>query len=348
MNADERALLVDSVASLIAGHQTPDAAWDEPLWSALGEAGFTTIGAEDGGGTFADAVAVVVAAAGQAAAVPLAEQLLLAIPALRIAGMAIDVDTAAPLTLAFGSLRADPSGGERRLTGTVRGVPWARACTTVLTVLPALDGAGSAGSAGLLAAIAVDQGSIRTEPNLAGEPHGSVEFESTPALAVAAIDDEQSLRIRALCATARSAQIAGSLRRILELTVRYATEREQFGRPIFDFQLVKAGLAVMAGHVEALEAVVAAAAEASPASAEFVTLAAAAKVRAGLAVDAVTAAAHQIHGAIGMTREYELQRHTRRCWAWRDEGGSPNHWAELLSHRLLDGGSDLWPALARL
>jgi acyl-CoA dehydrogenase len=355
VNADERGLLLDAVSSVITRHQTPDlaagASWDESLWAELAAGGFTTLGADDGEASFADAAAVVATVAGQAAAVPLAEQLLIAIPALQIAGLAIDVDAAAPLTLAFGSaqtVQSAQSGGKWQLTGTTRPSPWAGVCRTVLTHLDRFDGADGTHSPGGVAVVAADTVSIRPTPNLAGEPHGVIGYDSTPVIALATIDDEQSLRIQALPAFARSAQIVGSLRRILEMTIRYASEREQFGRPIFDFQLIRSGLAVMAGQVEAVEAAVTAAAESSPTSEEFVNLAAAAKVRAGMGVDAVVSSAHQIHGAIGMTREYPLQRHTRRCWAWRDEGGSPNYWAELLSHRLLDAGTDLWSAVARL
>jgi acyl-CoA dehydrogenase len=49
-----------------------------------------------------------------------------------------------------------------------------------------------------------------------------------------------------------------------------------------------------------------------------------ADVRAGSVIAAAAAAdgarvAHQAHGAMGMTREYPLQRLTRRLWSWRVE-----------------------------
>ena len=53
-----------------------------------------------------------------------------------------------------------------------------------------------------------------------------------------------------------------------------------------------------------------------------------------------------MHGAIGFTREYDLQRFTRRLWCWRGEYGNERHWAEEIGSRAARAGSDgFWPAL---
>ena len=49
---------------------------------------------------------------------------------------------------------------------------------------------------------------------------------------------------------------------------------------------------------------------------------AAARVVMDDAITLATRAAHQAHGAMGVTREYPLHQLTRRLWAWRHEWGT--------------------------
>jgi acyl-CoA dehydrogenase len=61
-----------------------------------------------------------------------------------------------------------------------------------------------------------------------------------------------------------------------------------------------------------------------------------------------TARAHQAHGAIGMTQEYDLHQLSRRLWSWREEWGSTMAWRRELGRRVsaaVDGAGDgerLW------
>ena len=56
--------------------------------------------------------------------------------------------------------------------------------------------------------------------------------------------------------------------------------------------------------------------------------------------------AHQVHGAMGFTREYPLQVFTRRLWTWRDDFGSETQWAEELGAMVAAGGADdYWACL---
>ena len=58
-------------------------------------------------------------------------------------------------------------------------------------------------------------------------------------------------------------------------------------------------------------------------------------------------AAHQAHGAMGMTKEYELGQLTRRLWSWRDEFGSERWWGRELGRQLAGAGADeLWPRIS--
>ena len=149
-------------------------------------------------------------------------------------------------------------------------------------------------------------------------------------------------------ALARAVLMAGAMERALDTAVTYAGERKQFGRPIGKFQAVQQNLAVMAGQVAAAGAAADAGVEAlsidDPAKQEF--LIAIAKTRVGDAATLASEIAHQVHGAIGFTKEYSLQLSTRRLWSWRDEFGGEAEWAAKVGAYVCAGGADaLWPTL---
>lgn len=146
-----------------------------------------------------------------------------------------------------------------------------------------------------------------------------------------------------LGAMLRASQMAGAMRRLLELSVEYANTRRQFGRSIGRFQAIQQSLAELAG--EAAACAVAAdmawsALDRGPVGAAAMT----AKIRAGIAARKATAIAHQVHGAIGFTDEYHLHYHSRRLWQWRQEFGSETVWAQRLGRAFL-GSGDAWSFL---
>jgi len=53
-------------------------------------------------------------------------------------------------------------------------------------------------------------------------------------------------------------------------------------------------------------------------------------------------AAHQVHGAIGVTMEYPLQRFTRRLWEWEAGDGTAMRWARRLGADALAGPMRMW------
>lgn len=145
---------------------------------------------------------------------------------------------------------------------------------------------------------------------------------------------------RELGAVVTAAQIVGALERVLDLTLAFANQRVQFGRPIAKFQAIQHQLAVMAEQV-------AAARMAAQLGCECVGLqpdrlrAAVAKSRCSVAAALVAPMAHAIHGAIGITAELDLQLFTRRLHVWRLEYGSETAWHRVLGQAVLDAPETL-------
>ena len=113
-------------------------------------------------------------------------------------------------------------------------------------------------------------------------------------------------------AAAQCCEIVGSMQQMLEMTVAYAKERKQFDRPIGSFQIVQHYCAEMASLVEGARLGAYRAAwrisEGLPCRREV----AVAKAWVNNACCRVTALAHQVHGAIGVTMDHDLQFYTRR------------------------------------
>lgn len=138
-----------------------------------------------------------------------------------------------------------------------------------------------------------------------------------------------------------AARISGTIRWVFEITASYATERVQFGKPLGKQQAVQQMLAVLADHMLAAEAITDAAA-----AAPSTLLIAAARARCGDASDCAIEVGHQVHGAIGYTREYPLNYRTRNLIAWRDQYGSVLDWKVELGRMFIGCTRDgLWPAM---
>jgi acyl-CoA dehydrogenase len=138
---------------------------------------------------------------------------------------------------------------------------------------------------------------------------------------------------------------------VLSHTVRYANERVAFERPIAKFQAVQHNLARLAGEAAAAAAAAGSAADAIAQAASFdegtFLEAASAKIRCAEAAQEGAAIAHQVHGAIGISKEHILHRYTLRLLSWRDDFGNESYWAVELGKRVAARGADeLWPLVA--
>ncbi|SDX74962.1 acyl-CoA dehydrogenase [Modestobacter sp. DSM 44400] len=352
--SDERTLLTEVAAGLFRDLCTPEdvvaaeaTGWSEPLWRALTEAHFPYVSVPEtaggSGGDVADACALLSVAGRYAAPVPLAEAGLLGGWALAAAGLPLP---AGPVSVGVGRPRdvveLTGSPGSWRLTARLHRVPWGRRSTRVV-VLAAVGGERYVVSAPTSSAQATPGRNLAAEPRDTLSWNGAAVSDDSVAPAPPGVDADQ-LRLRG--ALGRAALISGALARVAELTVRYTDERHQFGRPISRFQAVQAHLVHIAEEAQlAGMASTVAALNAAPDPSFFDV--AAAKTVAGEAATGAAAAAHQAHGAIGMTKEYELGQLSRRLWSWRDEFGSERYWSRELGRRLAEAGADeLWPRIS--
>ena len=116
-------------------------------------------------------------------------------------------------------------------------------------------------------------------------------------------------------AVGRCAEMVGGGQEVLDMTVEYVKQRVQFGRPIGSFQAVQHHCANMATDVEGSRYITAQAAwrlsEGLPAEKEV----AVAKAWVSDAYARVCALGHQCHGAIGFTKEHNMQLYSRRAKA---------------------------------
>ncbi len=335
------AILTETAERLLADHAgketvkaAEDGTWPQALWQALEENGLTqplVPEAQGGiGATWEDAFVIALACGRHRAPVPLCETMA---AGWLLARTAIEVP-AGPVTL----VDADSA------------VPWGQAAPHAVAAQPEAGGWHIV----LHARTGAD---AETDRSIAGEPRDRMQYGAAVGagtLSIAAGNDAVS-PVRVLGAAMRSAQIAGALGRAVEFAVEHATTRRQFGRPIAKFQAIQQTLARaaalaaearMAAHVgfRALDAAGLDAAGLDAAEAAVAT----AKVVCSEAVEPVTDAVHQVHGAIGFTEEHELHFTTRRLWAWRAEFGSDGFWSERLGRAVLGrGAANLWPDLTR-
>jgi alkylation response protein AidB-like acyl-CoA dehydrogenase len=124
-------------------------------------------------------------------------------------------------------------------------------------------------------------------------------------------------------------EMVGGADAVLEMTVDYVKQRAQFGRPVGSFQAVQHHCANMATDVEGSRHIAYQAAwrlsEGLPAEREV----AMAKAWVSGAYQRVCATAHQCHGAIGFTKEHNLQLYTRRAKVQELNYGDVNFHKEL-------------------
>lgn len=229
-------------------------------------------------------------------------------------------------TIALGFCAADLDGNI-----SLHDVNWGGGADNILII------ANDAGKAKIALTPASDW-EITGGENAACEPCDTLQRSALPPLTDAG-DFNSIMRNAALL---RAGQQIGAINWIFQRTAEYCGERKQFGREIAKFQVVQQMLAELAGHVLACNTLLDAAA-----STMNDALIAAAISRIADASDAAIAIGHQVHAAIGFSKEYPLNYRTRRLMAWREDFRGVQYWRGFLGgHAARSSRDELWPMLA--
>ena len=321
-------LLTESIQSLFSDHATPaavrraeTAGLDRTLWQHLCAGGFDrALAPESAGGSglaLRDVAGMLQACGRFAAPVPLGEAML-------AHAMAAACGAALPAGVV--------TAGTARPTGDgihASAVPWGASGDWVLAVEPGVQAW----------VLPVAAAASQAHPGLGA--CGEVDLQWPRQAAQAHWALPAGLDWPATGAALRSAQIAGALDAVLAMTLRYASDRCQFGRPLAKFQAIQQQIAVLAEDTFAARMAAALACD-SAAGLPDAMAAAAAKVVASAAASRACAVAHAIHGALGITAEFDLQLFTRRLLAWRMQYGSETFWAARVGKALLADDRPAW------
>ncbi|CAG2148875.1 acyl-CoA dehydrogenase family protein [Cupriavidus plantarum] len=315
----------DALESLLRDHCTPavaraveagDAASGEVLWAVLRESGFADCLLPDAGLSLCDAGPMLVAMGRYAVPLPLGQTMF-----ARAVLVAADVAVPdGPIALATVE---GVEGGARAHVADGATAAWYLVQDGDRAALLSRDAVAMART-GAHADLGVTIG-VESLPASFALPRGT---------------------LRSIGAAVHTALIAGAMARTFDLTLQYANDRAQFGRPIGKFQAVQHQIALQAEHVAATRMAAQLACQGEGWQPDAMR-AAIGKCQASEAASTVAALAHAVHGAIGVTEEYDLQLFTRRLHAWRMAEGSERYWGRWIGGMALDGEAEVVEEIRR-
>lgn len=316
--------------------QVENGEWPSSLWSSIEESGLTLALVDEdlggAGGSWSDVFPIIVAAGKFATPAPLIETLL-ANWVLSRAGLE-------PLSGAA-TISTDEFNLENNaVSGLVQSAPWSGAVDHVVAI------ANSNGGRQVFVLPTASAEKQSNGCNIAREPGVALKFDgATPVAAAQLPEDFDEATLLLAGALMRSAQMAGALEAIVEMSIQYANERNQFGRPIAKFQAIQQMIAKMATEAALAYTTADQALCLADFSSNGLSIPSA-KITSSDAAGIAARLAHAVHGAIGFTYEHQLHHFTRRLWSWRSEFGSSAYWAKKIGHAAAIRGADaMWPAI---
>ena len=186
-------------------------------------------------------------------------------------------------------------------------------------------------------------GKMEATKNFLSEPRYNLTIQDCEIINIKKLNN--NINFNHLGAIIRSAQMVGAMEKIINLSIDYCSQRIQFGRSLSKFQAIQHQIAEMAVELAASNAALASLNnynETIPKLEDIAIL----KIRAGIAAGKLIAVSHQVHGAMGFTKEYELAYFTKNLNSWRNDFGSEAYWQELLGKSFLENSNlNLWEYL---
>jgi alkylation response protein AidB-like acyl-CoA dehydrogenase len=198
------------------------------------------------------------------------------------------------------------------------------------------------GGKGAIFALAADARGVRLKRRETWDgtrPVADVTLRNAPA---ERIDDPARrpgrARARALARSYLAAEQLGGAQECLDLTLRYISERRQFGRAIASFQAVKHRCAQMMVQVEGLRSAVYGAAAGAATGRRTDAVAMDCAMARALAADTFfhcAAEAIQLHGGVGFTWEFDPHLYFKRAQAGSHRLGGSDAMREEIAQALL-------------
>jgi alkylation response protein AidB-like acyl-CoA dehydrogenase len=250
--------------------------------------------------------------------------------------MAINED---PAYSGFSNIRttARPADGSYVLNGEKTLVPYANVADYMLML--ARTGGDRALDKGLtLFIVDMKKPGIEVEiiPTITGETLCQVRFENVTVgggdvLGAAGAAEDMVRQLLDKAALLKCAEVSGACQAVLEMTIAYAKDRHQFGKPIGTFQVIQHKLVDMLMQVEGLQHLVRQAAWMMSAGADCATQIAMAKVKANEVFQLVALDGVKIHGAIGFSVEHDMGLYYRRVLASKFFPYDTGHYLEKVA-----------------
>jgi len=131
------------------------------------------------------------------------------------------------------------------------------------------------------------------------------------------------------------AQMVGVAQGAFDCALAYSRERQQFGKPISEFQAVQFEFAELATQIEAARLLTYNAARLRDSGRSFIKEAAMAKLFASRAAEHVTSKVVEIHGGYGFTREYPVEKFFRDQKVGQIYEGTTNMQLLVIAKQLL-------------